>query len=303
MENKHQLTKIQKVALSCVTRWGEDKKTKNFSGKLGRFLCQLDTDKELGNMLLELVNKYNYYSKQKIVNIMSDFYQKIVYELRLEKSHTIYSRIEDDSKIDSSNSFLEEFKYVNDITNYYSHSIEKLSIDDIKKIKNIVFLDDIIGTGETVKSFFEKNIDKLKEVKCYIFCIELLEESKLLLESFFKKKNIECVIIYHNLHKKAFSERYIFHENWDENEKKLQKFERELWGKQSEFILGYRNCQAMISFFRNTPNNTISSFWFENKNWKGLFPREKEKPQFMISKKSNFRYNIKKLENLKNDKL
>lgn len=300
MSEKRQLTEIQKIASSCIDRWGEDIKTKNFSGKLGRFVSQLDSNVDLGKVFLELVKHYNYYSRERIDQLMIKFYESIVSELELDESYTIYSRIEDDSKIDSSNYFLEEFKIINNISNHFSYDIEKLNKEDFDNIENIIFLDDIIGTGKTVKRFFEKNIEKLLKVKCYIFCIEILEEGKTSLEEFFKEKNLKCEIIYHNLHIKAFSENHIFCDNCQDNEKLLRKFEKELWKKDSRNILGFDNSQAIVSFFRNTPNNTISSFWYDDYRWKGLFPRDDRKPAFKKQKKKYARYNTKKMENLAN---
>ncbi|TYS60750.1 hypothetical protein FZC74_00150 [Sutcliffiella horikoshii] len=298
MTEQQQLTEIQKIATSCIERWGEDYKTQNFSGKLGRFVNQLGSNKELlGKLFLDIVMFYNYYSRERLDQIMGEFYHIIINELKLDENFTIYSRIEDDSKIDSSNFFLEEFKILNNISNHFSYDIEKLDIENFDNIQNVIFIDDIIGSGKTVETFFEKNKKKLLKVNCFIFCIELLEEGKSHLEKFFNKNEIKCEIICHNLHKKAFSQDHIFRENFKENEVLLRDFERGLWRKKSKNILGYENSQAIVSFFRNTPNNTLSSFWFENEKWRGLFPRDDRKPAFKKVKKNSVKYNVKKMEN------
>ncbi|CAM4127985.1 MULTISPECIES: phosphoribosyltransferase-like protein [Bacillus cereus group] len=301
MTEQRQLTEIQRIAASCIDRWGEDVKTRNFSSKLGKFVSQLDSNKTLGQVFLNLVRHYNYYSRERLEQIIVDFYNIIVNELKLDEEFTIYSRIEDDSKIDSSNFFLEEFKILNNISNHFSYDIEKLGIRNFENIHNVIFIDDIIGSGKTVESFFEKNKRKLLKVNCFIFCVEMLEEGKSHLEDFFKKNNFNCEIICHNLHRKAFSENHIFCEDCKENETLLRDFERGLWGKKSKNILGFENSQAILSFFRNTPNNTLSSFWFENEQWKGLFPRDDRKPAFKKSRKNSVKYNMKKMENLVDD--
>jgi hypothetical protein len=298
MSGESQLTEIQKIAASCLEKWGEDVNTQNFSGKLGRFVGQLDTDDQLGNVILELIKHYNYYSRQKIEQIMIGFNDYIENTLKLDSDYTIYSRIEDDSKIDSSNTFLEEYKIINNISNHFSHDIEKLDIDDFNYINNIIFLDDIIGSGKTVKGFFEKNKDKLLKVQSYIFCVEILEDGRNTLESFFKDNNFKCIIIPHNTHVRAFSENHIFCENCQENELLMKEFEKKLWNKYDRFILGFENSQAVVSFFRNTPNNTISSFWYKNDKWQGLFPRDDRKPVFKRGKKSRVPYNLKIRENI-----
>ena len=39
--------------------------------------------------------------------------------------------------------------------------------------------------------------------------------------------------------------------------------------------LGYDNCQLLLSFFHNTPNNSLPIFWFEDEQveWKPMFRR------------------------------
>lgn len=298
-------TEIQKIASSCIDRWGEDIKTKNFSGKLGRFISQLDSNAELGTILLELVKHYNYYTRERINKLIVEFYNVITEELELDENYTMYSRIEKDAKINSSNFFLEEFKIANDISCHNSYDIEKLDIGYFDYIENVVFLDDIIGTGSTVEKFFNKYRNKLSKVNCYIFCIEILDEGKIHLEKFFKDNSLTCKIIPHKLHKKAFSENHIFSHKYGENEKLLMQFEIELWGNSSANILGFDNSQAIVSFFKNTPNNTISSFWYEGDKWKGLFPRDDRVPAWKKTankeRKKKARYNSRKIGKLKHD--
>ncbi|MBE4909201.1 hypothetical protein IMZ08_14130 [Bacillus luteolus] len=298
MTEKRKSTEIQEIANSCIERWGEDSKTKNFSLKLGRFVSQLGSNVTLGKVLLDLIKHYNYYSREHIDQILIAFYQFVVSELKLDESYTIYSRIEDDSKIDSSNSFLEEFKILNDISNHFSYDIEKLDLIDFDQIKNVIFLDDIIGSGKTVERFFNMNKEKLLKVNCYIFCIELLIDGKEYLENYFKENGFECEIFYHNIHLKAFSDKHIFGEHYKINEELLREFERGLWKRDSNNILGFENSQAIVSFFRNTPNNTLSSFWFKNNKWEGLFPRNDKKPAFKKVKKNAAKYNVSKMEKL-----
>ncbi|USK39931.1 hypothetical protein LIS77_05230 [Cytobacillus firmus] len=299
-------TYIQEVASSCVARWGTDKKTENFSGKLGRFVSQLRDDRELGDILIELVKHYNYYTRKQIEVILMDIHNTINNVLYLNPQETIYSRIEDDSKIDSSNSLLEEFKIINDISNSFSHDIEKLNIEDFNYITNVVFIDDIIGSGKTVEKFFKKNIKKLSKVNIYIFCIEILEEGKQHLEQYIQNQNLTCIINQFNIHSRAFSNLKIFNSDNYEKEQMLRKFEEGLFGANSKFVMGFENSQAIISFYRNTPNNTLGTFWYSGSKWEGLFPRSKGQPNFMSQRnkkkrKSAVPYNMKRLGLAKDD--
>lgn len=295
-------TPIQKVASEFIKKWGKDKNTEGFSKKLGLFVSQLeDEDKELGSILIELVKYYNYYSRESINKILEEFYCKFITQsLGLNKDYTIYSRIEDDSKIDSSNNLLEEFKIINDISNSYSHDIEKLSLSNFEYIENVIFIDDIIGSGKTVETFFEANKEKLNKVKTFIFCVVILENGLYYLNSYFDKNGFDCQIIYSEVQRPAFTNEYIFLDDNIINENKLRDFEKKLFGNKSKYVLGFENSQALVTFFRNTPNNTLGSFWYTGKKWNGLFPREKDKPEFMkrrrIKKKSPIAYNLRMME-------
>ena len=46
--------------------------------------------------------------------------------------------------------------------------------------------------------------------------------------------------------------------------------------------MGFLGCQALIAFYYNTPNNTLSTFWCTNNsyNWNPVFPREEETGKF-----------------------
>lgn len=292
---------IRELSNTCLEKWGKDSKTEHLSTKIGKFVAQLNDDFETGNLLLELLKHYNYYSKSKIDEILIDIYSIINNDLKLVSGKTIYSRIEDDSKIDSSNWFLEEFKVLNDISNYYSHDISKVKLEDFDYIDNVIFFDDVVGSGKTVERFFNENKEKLLKTNNYIFCIEILDDGFSYLSEYFKVNNIRCEIIPQNIQKKAFAKGYIFEQDNIENEALMEIHEKKLWGKSEKFILGFENSQALISFFRNTPNNTISSFWFSNERWIGLFPRNDQKPVFLKRRKphqnrqldNHLKYNLK----------
>lgn len=57
---------------NCIEKWQikdtEEKYVKNFKQKLGRFLgqSQFKRNPEIGDLLLQLLNHYDYYSKDKV---------------------------------------------------------------------------------------------------------------------------------------------------------------------------------------------------------------------------------------------
>lgn len=239
---------------------------------------------------------------------MLEFYNRIKYEFKLPKQTTIYSRIEDDAKINSSNNLLEEFKIINDISNNYSYDISKLELSDFDRIEYIVFIDDIVGSGKTIKDFIELNKEKLKKTISIIFCIECMEHGKNNIEEYVKAEGIDCIILPHELTKRAFDNNSDFEDN-NKARESIYKFEKKISNGDKRFILGFKKSEALVSFYRNTPNNTISAYWNPYTNWNPLFPRELDKPDFMKNNrfqgkknpKSNIPYNLAKLLNQKKE--
>ena len=70
----------------------------------------------------------------------------------------------------------------------------------------------------------------------------------------------------------------------------------------SKHPLGYKDSQALVTFYRNTPNNTLSSYWLnEQSSWKPLFKRENDAVDFFGDKyyekhRQNIIYNLAKLD-------
>jgi hypoxanthine phosphoribosyltransferase len=296
---------IKDIAQQCIDRWGEDNKTKNLSNKIGKFISQTE-DREVGNILLELLQSYNYYSRSAVHNILIDFCNEIENVLCLDKDTTIYSRIEKDSKIASSSTLLEEYKIINEIGSNYSHDISKLHINQFDYISNIVFIDDVIGTGSTIIKFFKKYIDKIKKCTVVLFCIEAMEEGKKAVEQYFIENEIPHIVVVYREANKAFDSNGIYKDKASEEREKLYNFEKNLARGREDYALGLNQSEALISFYRNTPNNTISSYWKPYSNWSPLFERDLNRPLFMqankgLSKnqKNNVVYNITKVLNNK----
>ena len=51
-------------------------------------------------------------------------------------------------------------------------------------------------------------------------------------------------------------------------------------------MLGYKNTEALVAFYNNTPNNTLPIFWTDVEDNKALFPRnDDEKPSWKMMKR------------------
>ena len=292
--------RILEVSLSLHEVWGEDSRTKDLNDRIKNFISQVE-DSDLREIILELIYNFKYFSKSKINELLVEFHIKIKDELELNEDLTIYSRIEDENqaKIDSSNTILEEFKICNEISNNFTYEFSKLTEDQLNYVDNIVVFDDIIGSGKTLISFLRPNLSKIRSsrIKLYVFCFVILEEALERIQEFINNNGIDVEIKYNSMFPKAFKRNYIFKEDFSIYEEKIREHEN---SKRMSFVLGYENSQALVAFYRNTPNNTLPTFWWNSTKWKGLFPRDNRKPTFMLkgkdNKKNKVAYNLTKME-------
>lgn len=252
--------------------WGYDEE--NLERNLGKFFSQLKFGSEESIILKELLKKYIYITEEKEKEYLVKFHKIID---KLDKTRTMFSYIESkDEKINSSNGILNEYKRLYKIPNNTSYKIIKLK-DYV--IENLILFDDISGTGSTIIDFFKKYLQILKEkdsLKIYLLVYIISEKAHEEIIKFCGEQGINIIIKHIILVKKCFEKGYIYYDEAYEKEKIIRKLEEKICGhKGKEYILGYKNSQLLVSLHRNTPNNTLSSFWYENSSWKGLFPREK----------------------------
>lgn len=236
--------------------------------RINQWLCNIP--KEVKSVLLELFFHSHFYNKSAIIGYFIQKYNGLSNE---EKNYTIFSAIEsNEPRRNSSIAYLYEFaSEVDDINDYSIQPFAYVESYMLDKAKLVVFMDDIIGTGETVIKFLERNLDKLKKAKIAIWCICITEFAKEQIIEFEKKEKVKSpdfnIYIQHlSVEKKAFQEGNIFKGSICKNKLNLIKEHETKLFKDSKFVLGYKDSQCLVSFYNDTPNNTLSSFWKKYKN-------------------------------------
>lgn len=274
---------ILKISQECLSRWGkEDKRIENFHEKIIKWLDPVDDEYE-ESVLIELLKNFNYYSRYRVSDILKDLHSRYMKEEEND-DYTIYTSIKSkNGHVNSSQELIIDYKYINDINS-------KSAIDDLKsiingkqnngdKIKCVVFVDDIIGTGKTVINYLKGYIEFLKGKKVYLLVLEVSEYGCHKVKEFGELNEINIEIKYFNEHKKAFFEDYIFKKDDALKARTvLKKRETLLWNNKMDYVLGFEASELLVAFCSNTPNNTLSSFWYKNEklNWNPLFPRKND---------------------------
>ena len=158
--------------------------------------------------------------------------------------------------------------------------------------RDIVFIDDMIGTGNQAINYIQKlkGDDKIGSQKLYYYAIVGLKGGVKELKDSGLFKNVSATI---ELPKRTFESGYIFTVEDSGTARDMASFIGEQLTKNMKNIdpLGYENSEALVFFRHNTPNNSLPIFWASGMcrilgkvgeptevRWNPLFPR-KEKPK------------------------
>lgn len=268
--------------------------SKELDLKLHKWLKVASNEEQ--QILLSLFEFSHFFSKKKVFAHFAELYNKLC-----DKEYTLFSTIESqDYRNNSSHGYLSELYLTLKLSDYnIIHSISCFPIDNMKYIRNIVFVDDIIGTGKTVIDFFDEILDYLSGKKIYLWVVCITEDAYERIEKYANENKLEIKVQEKWIEKKAFKKGYIFDgKDSDEKEKMILAYETRMWKKDSLNILGRNNSQCLVSFYNDTPNNTLSSFWYDKEPYKAIFyRRKKEKPKWLSEReKDRRRMNYKRKE-------
>lgn len=249
-------------------------------------------------ILLSLFEFSHFFSKKKVFAHFVELYKKLC-----DKEYTLFSAIESqDYRNNSSHGYLSELHLALKLSDYnIIHSISCFPIGDMKYIRNIVFVDDIIGTGKTVTDFFDEILDYLFGKRIYLWVVCITEDAYEKIKKYANENKLVIKVQEKRIEKKAFKRGYIFDgEDSDKKEKMILAYETRMWKKDNLNILGRYNSQCLVSFYNDTPNNTLSSFWYDKAPYKAIFyRRKKEKPKW---KQMSERNKDRRMENYKRKK-
>lgn len=166
--------------------------------------------------------------------------------------------------------------------------VEKLDMNSLKDVKVIIFIDDILGTGfslkRTIQEFIQKAIKTNFKIQEYILGVTGVFMTRSAVR-FIKKKikkeyNLEIEVFDNdNYIDSCMKGDHIF--NYDEVkriETIIERYEKEIgMDGEKNYVMGFRGCKLLLSFYYNTPNNTLCSFWKCEKNNIPVFPRDSHK--------------------------
>ncbi len=211
--------------------------------------------------------------------------QKIVYleQGKLKRDDIIVSYL-DKNPVKSGAEYAKIFVEVNNIYKDNSTNPDRINkkLLDLKNINALVFIDDFIGSGnsiiENLKPILNENREILKEKNIIIIIgvITGFEDAKHRILKFVKTENILLEVrLLDPLSNsdKCFDDNSLIYPKPIEREKAKAICEKIGSKLEKRHPLGYNNCQARVVFPTTCPNNSLPVLWKETKDWKPLFKR------------------------------
>lgn len=255
------------------------KKLSNIEERISKFLTQFEADQKEKDIFIKLIENYIYLDRVKQIEILNNFYEDIYVVKKMLKEETYYSVIKSKTGVkNSSNTLLEEYKLECDIENNFSRDLGYYKFTG----KNLIFFDDVVGSGRTVATFLEKYKDDLKDANLYLYVFFITKQGKKEIEKKLKNLNMNLTIVQYKTLDKCLNK--IFKKTSNEKRKLIRTHGKKVYSY-NESIMGFMGTEIILSTFRNTPNNTIVHFRKDTDKWKSLFPRNIKVDN--LEKKSN----------------
>jgi hypothetical protein len=267
--------------------------------KLKYVVRPLDIIKWLGNFdtkdmgfAKDVITNLNVYTTNEIEEILNDSFGTLFKQLE-KKEKIIVNPIGEFGKSGSMVSyFFQRTTFFKNRSNKSKTALLPiLDQFEFKKGKkySLVLLDDFVGSGNTIESYYIENVEKIKKYFDKLYFVGIAG-------MYFGIKRIQplfdvVIVPPSNIFQKAFSSKgsffgyrkYIDYREFSyKYGKQLTNPSRDSKGRllknskgELKFLdaLGYENSQALVSFAYGSPNNTLPIIWCNKNEWFPLIPR------------------------------
>ena len=272
---------INEVFLTRAEIWAKDEVDARINNAIDKFEEWIknfdDNEKEL---LANLLQKFDYYSKSYIMDIIGKLNAESIKGYGISNADSVISVVRKaDGKLNSSYEYWFMHRVVSKFSKeVYCDSVDVIDETEWTNIKKIVYVDDCSGTGKQFVQFMESQRKSFLNKQVVLIVIEAVEDAKIYIKNELEKVGINIEIIAYTTKEKALK-------NMLEEEKKIFHDMSQKQGISNKYILGFEDAEALMSFYNNTPNDTLGLFWFLSKENRPIFPRDlEEKPGWKLNK-------------------
>lgn len=265
---------LEQVKNECLANWGEiDNRLQSFSDNFGTWIDQIPEENQ--KTVLILLRNLSYYSHKKTNEWLMKLHQQLKQNPKITDENTIYTFIKsNDGYTSSSIAYWLEYMQINDLSSRLCYTdTDRIGDKAWACIENIVFIDDFSGSGDTFIDEIDRQPERYKNKNIYFIIIDIMRETIIRIQKHCKSMDINCFIISAFQQDKAF-EKKLFN---DEKEACSQiKGMSERLNIPSSHIMGYKNSQALVAFYNNTPNNTLGFIRYNTDKYTSIFPRKND---------------------------
>ena len=245
--------------------------------------------------IFKLLENTKLYTNNEVREKMEDLFRLVKNEIksadkarliekgRLKRDDILVSYL-DQNPVKSGAEYAKIFVEANNIYKDNSTNPDKLEkkLVEFSNINALVFIDDFIGTGNSIIENIEPIILNHKErieeknIIVIIGVITGFQEAKHKVEVFAKKNNMRIKLFLLDPldeSNKCFNVNSLIYTEPIKREKAKDICNKIGLRLEKKHPLGFGNCQATVVFPNTCPNNTLPILWKETNNWKPLFKR------------------------------
>lgn len=193
-------------------------------------------------------------------------------------NEVVFTKIIKEQGIAFSDILFTTFWLKNNISNAENNILGLLEAGQIPK--ELVIVDDYSGTGKsfikTVNKMLQTN-GEVKNSQVYFLTLHITERALKMIREYEKELGIPIKVFYLDCTEEVFKTDYIYNKIEAEYKKRdyIKICERQ--EVKENYILGYEDVESLITFYYNTPNNTLGLFWQNLGEFVALFPRRERK--------------------------
>lgn len=272
---------VSEVFLSCVDEWAKDGLDSRLENAIEMFEEWVeDFEPSEQELLAKLMDKYSYYSQNSVTNIIKKLSQDAVEDFGVSNEDSVISVVRKaNGKFNSSYEYWLLHRMLSGLSKeIYFDSVNDIDEDEWKNVKKVVYVDDCSGTGRQFVKFMKRQKKSFLNKEVILIVIEAVEDAQMYIKNELKKQGISVEILSYTDKEKALKSML-------ENEKYTFQQMSQKHQIPECFVLGFEEAEALMSFYNNTPNDTLGLFWFISEKNEPIFPRDlEEKPGWKLSK-------------------
>lgn len=256
-----------------TSKWGGMKVREEFEDRITKWLKAFPQEEH--PFLLELLSHFSYYCEEKIPQKVIDVHNFFLNKYQLNKYELVYTKLIKEYGSAHSDIFFSEFWLRNELNSMAENDIlNLLSEDAVPPI--IVIVDDYSGTGDSFIKSVEKMTtcnERVRDSTLYFITLHMTEIAKKNISAYAAENQLYIIVDSLEWSEEIFKENYVY--TGIDSLLKKQKYMRiyERLGMKN-YPLGYKEVASLVSFYYNTPNNTLGLFWQNLNGFVALFRRD-----------------------------